>query len=150
MGMGRELNATQKICQQALRTFLWGARVWVSLCIYPSLCVCVSLSSLCIDGKGSSWLPASPPPLLSLEPHALSSTRWTPTVQFSCIPHTVKVKVKVQVLKVQVLSLDPKLVLTTSQFYLAGHWKWPHSYILSFTGSEFSTPQGLHFLSAPH
>ena len=38
----------------------------------------------------------------------------------------------------RVLSLDPKLVLT-SQFYLAGHWKWHHSYILSFTGSEFVT-----------
>ena len=38
--------------------------------------------------------------------------------------------------KVLVLSLDPKLVLTTSQFYPAGHWKWPHSYILSFTGSR--------------
>ena len=63
----------------------------------------------------------------------------------SPIPNTVKVKVKVRV-----LSLDPKLVLTTSQFSLAGHWKWPHSYILSFTGSEFSAPQGLHSLSAPH
>ena len=52
--------------------------------------------------------------------------------------------------KVRVLSLDPKLVLTTSQFYLAGHWKWPHSYILSFTGSEFKAPQGLHFLSVSH
>ena len=50
----------------------------------------------------------------------------------------------------RVLSLDPKLVVTTSQFYLAGHWKWPHSNILSFTGSEFSAPHGLHFLSAPH
>ena len=59
----------------------------------------------------------------------------------------IKVKVKV---KVRVLSLDPKLALTTSQFYLAGHWKWPHSYILSFTGSGFNAPQGLHFLSAPH
>ena len=47
--------------------------------------------------------------------------------------------------KVQVLSLDPKLALTTSQFYLAGHWKWPHSYILSFTGSKFNAPQGLNF-----
>ena len=42
--------------------------------------------------------------------------------------------------KVWVLSLDPKLALTTSN--LAGHWKWPHSYILSFTGREFT--QGLH------
>ena len=56
-------------------------------------------------------------------------------------------KVKV---KVRVLSLDPKLALTTSQFYLAGHWKWLHSYILSITGSEVNAPQGLHFLLAPH
>ena len=34
-------------------------------------------------------------------------------------------KLKVKVL---VLSLDPKLALTTSQFFLADHWKWPHSY----------------------
>ena len=62
--------------------------------------------------------------------------------RYICYLFMVKVKVRV-------LSLDPKLTLTTSQFYLAGHWKWPHSYILSFTGSEFSVPQGLHFLSAP-
>ena len=67
------------------------------------------------------------------------------TIVRQSISYRVKVKVKVRV-----LSLDPKLALTTSQFYLPGHWKWPHSYILSFTGSEFNAPQGLHFLSAPH
>ena len=31
--------------------------------------------------------------------------------------------------KVQVLSLDLKLILTTLQFYPADDWKWPLSYI---------------------
>ena len=42
-------------------------------------------------------------------------------------------------------NLSPDFTITP-----AGHWKWPHSYILSFTGSKFNVPQGLHFLSAPH
>ena len=61
----------------------------------------------------------------------LSSSHLTPLTTQTALSVSVKVKVRV---KVRVLSLDPKLVLTTSQFYLAGLWKWPHSYILSFRG----------------